>query len=349
MLMSNASATAIRLPIALAASRGTPPRYQAALVLVVAWAASVGGLGTPIGTPPNLFGIEALRQHGVRIGFFDWMSIGVPIGAVMMVALVAVLCCFHGVRRGQPLPAAIAGERAAARRAWSRGEVAVMVSIATALVGWVLPSAMHAIAADAPVTVWLEGHLSEEVVALIAGCLLFVLPAGPRPEASKRKRGPALTWEEATQIDWGVILLFGGGILMGDLARTTGLSAAWGKSLVELTSADSTLMITALCAAVAIGLSELTSNTATATLMAPLAVELAVAAGAAPVPCVLGATLGASFGFMMPISTAPNALAYSTGKVKMSQMMGAGIIFDVIGFLLIVGGLRVICPLLGWW
>lgn len=341
-VMSNASATAILLPIALAASRGTPRRYQSALILMVAWAASVGGLGTPVGTPPNLFGIAALRQHGVRLGFLDWMSFGIPIGAVMMVALVIVLCLFHGIRRGQPLTTAGGGARP--HQPWSRAEVAVVSSLVFALVGWILPSLSHAIAPDAALTRWLEGHLSEEVVALLAGCLLFVLPAGTR--AAPR---PVLTWSEATQIEWGVIFLFGGGILMGDLARTTGLSATWGKALVELTSADSTLTITALVTAVSIALSELTSNTATATLMAPLAVELAAAAGAAPVPCVLGATLGSSFGFMMPISTAPNALAYATGKVRMSKMMAAGIVFDLLGFLLILGGLRLLGPLLGWW
>jgi solute carrier family 13 (sodium-dependent dicarboxylate transporter), member 2/3/5 len=342
MVMSNASATAILLPIALAASRGSSRLYQSALVLMVAWAASVGGLGTPVGTPPNIFGIEALRQHGVRLGFLDWMSLGVPIGAVMMIALVIVLCLFHGVRRGQPLE-----NLASIRREplpWSRGELAVVCALAFALIGWVLPSLVHALAADAPFTRWLETHLSEEVVALLAGCLLFVLPAGT-PQA----RRPALSWAEATQIEWGVILLFGGGILMGDLARTTGLSATWGKSLIELTSADSTLAITALVTAVSIVLSELTSNTATATLMSPLAAELAAAAGASPVPCVLGATMGSSFGFMMPISTAPNALAYATGKVKMATMMTGGVVFDVIGFVLIVGGLRLICPLFGWW
>lgn len=341
-VMSNASATAILLPIALAASRGASRLYQSALVLMVAWAASVGGIGTPVGTPPNLFGIASLRQHDVRLGFLDWMSIGIPIGAIMMVALVLVLCAFHGVRRGQPLENLASIRREP--KPWSRGELAVLCSLAFALTGWILPSLAHAISADSPITRWLEGHLSEEVVALLAGCLLFVMPAGT-PQA----RRPALSWEEATKIEWGVILLFAGGILMGDLARTTGLSAAWGKELIELTSADSTLAITALVTAVSIALSELTSNTATATLMAPLAAELAAAAGASPVPCVLGATMGSSFGFMMPISTAPNALAYATGKVKMATMMAGGIVFDVIGFVLILGGLRLLCPLFGWW
>lgn len=350
MLTSNASATAILLPIALAAARGTSARYQSALVLMVAWAASVGGLGTPVGTPPNLFGIAALRQHGVRLGFLDWMGFGVPIGLCMMVALVLVLSAVHGVRRGHPLPEQLVRESAGARHPWTLGEFSVVCSLGLALVGWMLPSALHSVFPDAAATKWVESHLSEEMVAIFAGCLLFVLPASARGGAGARSvRRPALTWAEATQIEWGVILLFGGGILMGDLAKTTGLSAAWGKALVELTSADSTLLITALVTAVSIGLSELTSNTATATLMAPLAVELATAAGAAPVPCVLGATLGSSFGFMMPISTAPNALAYATGKVKMSKMMSTGVIFDFIGFFLIVGGLRLLCPLFGLW
>ncbi len=346
MMMSNASTTAILLPIALAASRNTAARYQSAMVLMVAWGASVGGLGTPVATPPNLFGLAALRQQGFSLGFLEWMSFGVPIGLVMMAALIVVLCLFHGVRRDQPLPELLVGT-ARVHKPWSRGERAVVISVATALTGWLLPSLVGAAAPGSAIAEWLDGHLSEEVVALLAGCLLFVMPSGG--DVPERPRKPALVWEEATQIEWGVILLFGGGILMGELAKTTGLSAVWGKSLVELTSADSTLTIMALCTAAAIVLSELTSNTATATLMAPLAAELAAAAGAAPIPCVLGATLGSSFGFMMPISTAPNALAYATGKVKMSKMMSAGIIFDVIGFLLILGGLRLICPLFGWW
>lgn len=342
MVMSNASATAILLPVVLAAARGTSRQYQAALVLVVAWSASVGGLGTPVGTPPNLFGIAALRQHGVHIGFVEWMSFGVPIGMVMMVGLIAVTSLFHGVRPGQALPPQ--SDDSPTHRPWSRGEIAALTAISVALLGWILPSLLGAIAPDAAWTKWVDIHLTEEVVAVSAGCLLFVLPAG-----SPGRRRPALTWSEATHIEWGVILLFGGGILMGDLAKTTGVSQSWGKALVDLTSADSTWTITALCTGVAILLSELTSNTATATLMAPLAAELAFASGASPIPCVLGATLGSSFGFMMPISTAPNALAYATGKVRIGQMMRAGIVFDILGFALILLGLRVICPVLGWW
>lgn len=349
MIMSNSAATAILLPIVLAAAPrqadgadGHEDRYGAALVLAVAWGASVGGLGTPVGTPPNLIGIAELDKRGVPLGFAEWMAIGVPIGLVMMAGLLGVLAWVFRVRPGQPLARPLAP--AAAR--WTPGEKSVVLAIVIAIVGWLTPTALTVIAPGGAAARWADGHLTEEVVAVIAGCALFVLPGHAASAPGGRR--PALTWAEATGIEWGVILLFGGGILLGDLARTTGLAAEWGVTLAEATGASSTWAITALVTGVAIVLSEATSNTATATLMVPLAGALAQAAGAAPVPAVLGATLGASFGFMMPISTAPNALAFATGRVSIGQMVRTGIVFDALGFGLIVGALRIACPLLGW-
>jgi sodium-dependent dicarboxylate transporter 2/3/5 len=338
MIMSNAAATAIVLPMALSMARADA-RFAAALVLAVAWGASIGGLGTPVGTPPNLIGIAALREYGVELGFAQWMAVGVPLGLVMFVGLIAVLALGFAIRPGQPLPELAASSD----RAWSAGERSVVVAIILALVGWLAPSVAGLLAPDAAVTRWMASHLSEEVVALLSGGSLFLLPGG-RPGAAR----PALLWSEATRIEWGVILLFGGGILLGDLARTTGLADQWGRALVSATGASTTWTITALVTGIAIVLSEATSNTATATLMAPLAGAIAQSAGAAPIPAVLGATIGASFGFMMPISTAPNALAYATGRVRIGQMIRHGIVFDLIGYVLIVAGLRVLCPLMGW-
>ncbi len=341
MLMSNAAATAILLPIALAmAPDDRKDRFGTALVLVVAWGASVGGLGTPVGTPPNGFGIQELRQRGLDLGFVEWMAIGVPMGAVMMVGLVAILAAFFGVRPGQPLPHVV-GIQAA--RPWSRGEQAVVIVFAVAILGWLAPTIAGLVAPD-HIAAWLDKHVTEEVVALTAGCMLFVLPG----QGVGKARRPALTWSEATRIEWGVILLFGGGILLGTLGKSTGLAEQWGRELVDATGASSTWTITALVTATSIILSEATSNTATASMMAPLSGALAVAAGAAPIPAVLGATMGASFGFMMPISTAPNAMAYATRRVTVGQMVRTGIVFDVIGFVLIVAALRVMCPLMGW-
>jgi sodium-dependent dicarboxylate transporter 2/3/5 len=344
-LMSNSAATAIVLPIALSAATAVARAgtggagYAAAMVLAVAWGASVGGLGTPVGTPPNLIGLRELRTTGLDVTFVEWMALGVPMGLVMLGGMVLVLAMAFGVRRGQPL--GVTG--GASTRPWNQGEIAVVIAIAIALVGWLTPSVLEIAVPGSAVQVWVKAHVSEEVPALLAGCILFVLPGG-RPGA----RRPALTWAEATRIDWGVILMFAGGVLLGKLAKETGLAATWGEWLVATTGASSTWAITALVTAAAIALSEATSNTATATLMAPLAGSLAAAAGAAPIPAVLGATMGSSFGFMMPISTAPNAMAYATGRVSVRDMVRTGIVFDVVGFAVIVGGLRVLCPLFGW-
>jgi sodium-dependent dicarboxylate transporter 2/3/5 len=335
MFMSNSATTAILLPLVL----GMAPRhdrYGAALVLAVAWGASVGGLGTPVGTPPNGLGLAELRQRGLDLGFLEWMAVGVPMGMVMLVALIAVLALSFGIRRGQPLPPRAVSEA----RAWSQGERAVLIVFAVAIAGWLAPTIAHLVAPASDAARWIDARVTEEIVALFAGCLLFVLPGGTDR--------PALTWREATRIEWGVILLFGGGILLGSLAKSTGLAAEWGHALVDATGAASTWSIVALVTGTSIVLSEATSNTATASMMAPLAGALASAAGVPPIPAILGATLGASFGFIMPISTAPNALAYATGRVTVGQMFKTGIIFDVIGFVLVVAMLRILCPLFGW-
>ncbi len=334
--MSNAAATAIILPIALAAAAGTSPRYQAAMVLAIAWAASMGGLATPVGTPPNLIGLGQLRAAGVDVGFTDWVMIAAPIAMAMLIAMWLVLFAVFGVRREAVTL------RAPAQPRWRRGEVSIAIALTVAVLGWLAPSLVELLAPGAAAR-WTKAHVTEEVVAILAGGLLFVLPGG-----APGKPRPALTWDEATRIDWGVVLLFGGGILLGDLARSTGLTDTWGRALVAWTGASSTWAVVALCIGVAIVLSEATSNTATATLMAPLAIGLANATHTSPVAAVLGATIGASFGFMMPISTAPNALAYGTGRVTMGQMMRAGIIFDVVGFVVVWLGLRVALPLFGW-
>lgn len=328
-MMSNAAATAIVLPIALAATTGADPRFQAAMVLAIAWGASMGGLGTPVGTPPNLIGIGELRKRGLDIDFGTWMAVGLPIGLAMLGVMWLVLITLFGMRKKDRMTIEL--PRAEARRPWSRGEIATVIAMLVALAGWLLPTFVSST----------KGRLTEETVAIVAGCLLFVLPGD-----QGGVRRPALTWSEATRIDWGVILLFGGGILLGDLAKETGLTTAWGAELVELTGAHSMWAIVALCTGVAILLSEATSNTATCVLMAPLAASLAVAAGHTPIPAVLGATIGSSFGFMMPISTAPNAMAYGTGRVTMGQMMRAGIVFDLVGYVVVVAGLRLLCPLL---
>jgi sodium-dependent dicarboxylate transporter 2/3/5 len=339
--ISNTAATAVWLPIALSvAAASGERRFGAALVLAVAYGTSVGGVGTPVGTPPNLIGIKALSGAGVELGFLTWMAVGLPIGLVMLGLLVGIMSWRFPVGRG-----ALASH-AGVRTSWSRGEVATAAAFAIAVTLWILPGLLEVIVPDSSSAKWTKVHLSEPVVALLASAVLFfwpIAPAGPGETGARR----ALGWQEATRIDWGTILLFGAGIMVGDLATRTGLAREWGEVLVETTGTQSLWAITALAIGASILLSEMTNNTATSNLMLPLVISLAQAAGVPVAPPALGATLGASFGFMLPISTAPNAMAYGTGQVTVPEMIRAGFVFDVLGFLVILAGLRLLCPLLG--
>jgi sodium-dependent dicarboxylate transporter 2/3/5 len=339
MWISNAAATAIVLPIALAVGRGDGEdlrRFRGALVLGVAWAASMGGLCTPVGTPPNLIGVRALEAAGTPVSFAGWMMIGTPIGIAMWAVMLVVLLWRFGVRPGQPLPQVDDADDVAARP-WNRGEKAALAAFATAVVLWTVPGLLELIGVDA-VKPW-KARLSEEVVAVLAAAVLFVWPVNEAGEAPRR----ALSWDEAQRIDWGTVILFGGGILLGDLANKTGLAKLWGEALLHASGAATPLAVIALVTAVALVLSEVASNTAAATLVIPLATGLAQAAHVSPLVAVVGATLGASFGFMMPISTAPNAMAYATRQVSMGEMVKAGVVFDVVGYVVVVGGVLLLC------
>jgi sodium-dependent dicarboxylate transporter 2/3/5 len=335
LFISNTAACAVVLPMALSvAEKERDPRYAAALVLSIAYGASVGGIGTPVGTPPNLIGLGTLREAGAELSFLDFTSIGLPVGACMLVVLWLLLAVRFGVRLRQPIQT-----EAQQNEPWTPPEVATALCFLAAALGWILPGVLEAFAAGDPsykaASTFAKTHLTEETVSLLAAGLLFLWPV-------RRANGQvqaALTWEEASQIDWGTVFLFGGGILLGDLADKTGLAKDLGESLINLTGAHGSFGITALMTGLAIVLSEATSNTAAATLMVPLALSLSASAHISPVLPALGATFGASFGFMLPISTAPNAMAYGTGKVSIRQMAGAGLWFDVLGFLVIVGGL----------
>jgi sodium-dependent dicarboxylate transporter 2/3/5 len=172
--------------------------------------------------------------------------------------------------------------------------------------------------------------------------LLFVLPI------DRREGQFTLHWQEATRIDWGTILLFGGGLSLGGLMFSTGVAEALGRSVTNLTGAHSLWALTAVSIAMGIVVSEATSNTAAANMIIPVVIALAQGAHIPPVPPALGACLGASYGFMLPVSTPPNAIVYGSGLVPIPRMVRAGFLFDLCGFVIILAGLRVLCPLMGW-
>jgi sodium-dependent dicarboxylate transporter 2/3/5 len=349
MWISNTAATAMMLPIGLgilSTLRETGERYaryQAALLLMLSYAATAGGVATIVGTPPNLIGVGLIAQQtGTAIPFVAWMAFGVPLAVMMLLCAWLLL----GRLYGDAAAGAAADETEAARpmtaQRWTAGEINACVAFCIAVLLWIGPGLLEAVAGPAhPAVVWLDRHLPSELVALIAAGLLFVLPT------DRRLSRFTLTWKQASNINWGIILLFGGGLAFGDLMLKTGLSDAIGKGFIDLFGKPTLWGLTAASIATGVLVSELASNTASASLLVPLVIAIAEADGVPAIPPALGAALGASLGFALPVSTPPNAIVYGTTLVPMATMIRAGLVFDLVSAVMIWLILRLVCPLIG--
>jgi solute carrier family 13 (sodium-dependent dicarboxylate transporter), member 2/3/5 len=342
MWISNTATTAMMFPIGLSivshltVGHESDPRsreFASAMMLMSAFGASIGGLGTPIGTPPNLIGIGMLsRIAHVEISFFRWMLLGVPL-VVLLFAYLGLYFYFRSVR-GLRLEAGGADTiREELRRLGpiSRGQRNTLTAFGGTVVLWLTPGVLAIVGlGDTGFARAYAAAVPESVAAMAGAIALFLLPV------SWRARRFTLSWEEAARIDWGIILLFGGGLAMGEMAFSTGLAESMGRGITGWLPAHSTASLTILFTAVAIVTSEAASNTASANMIVPIAIAVAQAAGVDPLQPALGATLGASMGFMMPISTPPNAIVYSSGHVPITSMMRHGVVLDIAGFFLIV-------------
>lgn len=311
MWISNTATTLLMLPVALAILQHYPDRRLAApLVLAIAYGASVGGLGTPIGSPPNLVFMQVYAEAtGTRYGFLDWMMVGVPV--------VLVLLPLMGWWLGRGLAGAPAAELPESGP-WTPGERRVLgVFVLTAL-AWIFRSE--------PFGGWsgwlgLEGA-NDASVALLAVVALCVIPDG--------KGSRLLDWETAERVPWGALVLFGGGIALAAAFQTSGLSASVAEGLSGLSALPLPLLLLGIVGGVVL-LSEIASNTATAVLLMPILAATGVAVGVDPALFMFPAVLAASVGFMLPVATAPNAIAYGSGAVDGRTMLREGAVLDVIG------------------
>ncbi|HKZ53210.1 MAG TPA: DASS family sodium-coupled anion symporter [Candidatus Acidoferrales bacterium] len=352
MWISNTATVAILFPIVVGISdaldrlfaEGATRSYTTGLMLMIAYAASVGGMSTPIGSPPNLIGLGMIDNlAGRRIPFFEWMVLALPITLILFGLLAVLLRVLHPApaRSIEGLAAAVAELRQGIAP-WGRAQSYTLVAFLTAVVLWVGPGALALLRGTSdPLYRAVSDRLHEGVVALLAASLLFLLPVEWKPP-----RG-ALTWKEAVQIDWGTILLFGGGLSLGGLMYSTKLAERFAHGLLGAAGEPSLWTITAVATLCAILVTETTSNTASASMVVPVAIAVAQAAGVSPLPPALGATFGASLAFMLPVSTPPNAIVYGSGRVSLLAMLRAGIWFDLLAFGLILLLLRWLCPLLG--
>jgi sodium-dependent dicarboxylate transporter 2/3/5 len=349
-VMSNTAGAAMMLPIALGvmavvggmvarqAEGNRDPerlRFGAALMLVITYGITVGGLLLPIGSPPNLIGRDLLEEEtGEPITFLEWFVMALPIVVVMFVAVIAICVLFNRpeVKEVEGVEEYVADERRKLGPL-TRGEKNTLIVLAFALVGWFLPGFVGIVAGDDSDAYTQVSEASNEgIVAIIAAGALFVLPI----DWARRKF--TLNWNQATQIDWGTIILFAGGIVLGTMLSETGLAAVVGESLSDALGVSSLLGISIVIVIVAVLVSETTSNTASAAIVVPIAISIAVASDVNPTIPALAAIFGANYGFMLPVSTPPNAIVYSSGLLPITRMLKAGAVFDVIGAVLCVVG-----------
>jgi len=341
MWISNTATTAMMFPIGLSivaqVARGRMPdptirRFAMAMMLTTAFGATIGGMATPIGTPPNLIGLGMLeRLVGYKLSFAGWMLFGVPLAIVLFLLMIVYFSAtaLKGVRLDASASNPIADE---VRKlgALTAGERNVLIAFGVTVVLWLLPGVFAILGqGQSSLAAAYAAAVPESVAAMVGAVLLFLLPV------NWRARRFTLGWDDASRIDWGIILLFGGGLMMGELAFSTGLAERLGRGILSVLPVSGPFALTMLFTAVATLISETASNTASANMIVPVAIAVAQASGVDPVMPALGATLGSSMGFMMPISSPPNAIVYSSGHVPIGAMMRYGMTLDLIGFVLI--------------
>ena len=319
-------------------------RVGAALMLMLAYGASVGGLLTPVGSPPNLIGRALIEEAtGEEISFFDWMVMAAPICALMFVALGVVILLLNRpeIRRLEGVQEWVAEEKKELGE-FSVAERNTLIAFAVTVTLWITPGIVAIFAGtESSAYSTVSDRLDEGIVAVLGASLLFLLPT------NWGEREFTLRWSDAARIDWGTVVLFGTGIIFGTLLESTGLAETLGNGAFERLGLSSTFLITAFAVVLAIMVSETTSNTASASVVVPIIIPIAVAAGINPFVPALAATFAASFGFMLPVSTPQNAVVYGSGAVPITTMIRTGFSFDVLGAILIILMLPVMVAALG--
>lgn len=321
--LSNTATAAMFMPIALSLfhhlkiDRDHP---SSNLILLIAYAATIGGIATPIGTPPNVLAISLLEKLvGLRIGFVEWMILMVPASIIIMIALI-----FLFKKELNALPKSSGMMKSPPPLNSSQKKVVyVMV---TTMVLWILPSlASLGLGKEHEISQLLLSRLPEGMVGILMGTLLFFIP--------DQNGSPLLEWKDAQNIDWGTLILFGAGISLGELVFETKLATVIG-SYLPFATMPIVLALLLLITLTVFG-SEMVSNTAIANLLIPLTVATPPFSDDAVIP-VLAVALASSLAFMMPVGTPPNAIAYGTGMIQLSDMLKKGFFLNIISIVVIL-------------
>jgi sodium-dependent dicarboxylate transporter 2/3/5 len=316
MWISNTATTLMLLPVALAVLDACDQKESLSvpLLLGIAYAASVGGIGTPIGTPPNLIFMQIYEQStGVSISFSQWMTWAIPV-VILLVPIIAMVLTRN-------LKGALSVQLPSIGT-WRIEERRVMAVFGLTALAWITRSEPFG-----GWKTWLDiPQANDASVALLAVVVIFLTPNG--------KGGRLLDWKHASTIPWGVLLLFSGGICLAKGFVSSGLSDLMGQWLASMTQMHLLTLIVVICTTVTF-MTEATSNTASTTLLMPVLAAAALASGLAPEIMMVPAAMSASCAFMLPVATAPNSVVFGTGMITVQRMAREGVVLNLAGVLVI--------------
>ncbi len=324
MWISNTATTLMLLPIALAVLDGSRKEsgvnpLAAPLMMGIAYAASVGGLGSPIGTPPNLVFIEQYKEAtGIEMTFSQWMAYGVPVVVIMLPLM------WLWLSRNQKGEVALTLPKVGA---WRPAERRTLMVFGLTALAW-----MTRVEPFGGWSSWLGlNGANDASVAFLGVMLLFLIPDG---SGEKGEGGRLLDWESCKEVPWGVLLLFSGGICLAAGIKDSGLSAEIAGALSGVGTLPILALVFTVCFLMTF-LTELTSNTASTILIMPILATVALSNDLDPLVVMLPAALSASCAFMLPVATAPNAVVFGSGHLTVPQMMREGVVLNLIGVVVI--------------
>jgi len=319
MWISNTATTLMMLPMALAIIQGSEnQKLTIPLLLGIAFAANVGGIGTPIGTPPNLVMMGAYKDLGFpEMSFSDWMTLGIPVTLVMTLVIWLWLTRKVSGKGAVSLPHP---------GSWRKAEIRTLSIFGLTAMAWITRSEPFG-----GWKTWLElPQANDASVAFVAVLLLFCLPSG------EKKGERLLDWKTANQIPWGMLILVGAGLCLGEAFKQSGLSQSIASALSGVENLPTIGLILGICLLVTF-LTEMTSNTATTNLLMPILGAAAVSANLDPKLFMIPAALSASCAFMLPVATIPNAIVFGTGKISVKRMATEGFVLNLIGAGVVTG------------
>lgn len=310
-------------------------RIGVGLMLSIAYSASIGGLGTLIGSPPNALLASMLSsEYGIEVGFADWMMLGLPVAIVMLAATWALFAfvLFRPVGPAIPDLSGIIGQERAALGEMGRAERTVAAVFGLAAIGWIFGN---------PISTLTGLPVTDTAVAIGAAVLLFAIPV------DRTWKRFALDWEAAAGLPWNVLLLIGGGLAVGSAFQETGFATWIGSNVRDI---DLPIVVLILIATtIMVLMTEIMSNTAAAATMLPVLAGVAVGFGHQPMLLAVPAAFAASMAFMMPVATPPNAIVFSHDDLKIADMVRAGACLNLVAVAVVtVSVCFVFRPLLGW-